>query len=302
MKLWERVEYSAIIDRKPLRLPNNKTVAVWPLVTVEVWDPDEALPRTILTPPQGKVFIPDVPNWTWAEYGMRIGFWRMKEALDRRGLKAVFCINASVIERYPRVCQAALDAGWEFMGHNIIQKPMHAMPNEEEAIQQTVAIIQKFTGAKPRGWMGPGLTETHRTPELLVAAGVEYTVDWVLDDQPVVIKTKEGPLYSVPYSVEVNDVVLMASEKRPSAELLERAVATCDRYLLEGPEQARVLALACHPYLHGVPHRIGYFEQMLDDLAAKEGVMFTTGGQILDWFKAHCERNAQQAVTKGSSR
>jgi hypothetical protein len=95
----------------------------------------------------------------------------------------------------------------------------------------------------------------------------------------VVIKTKEGPLYSVPYSVEVNDVVLMASEKRPSAELLERAVATCDRYLLEGPEQARVLALACHPYLHGVPHRIGYFEQMLDDLAAKEGVMFTTASR-----------------------
>ena len=120
--------------------------------------PDEPLPRTILTPPQGVLFIPDVPNWTWAEYGMRIGFWRMKEALDRRGLKAVFCINGSVIERYPRLCQAALEAGWEFMGHNIIQKPMHAMPNEEEAIQKTVAIIQKFTGAKPRGWMGPGLT------------------------------------------------------------------------------------------------------------------------------------------------
>src|SRR5581483_5099526 len=206
MKLWERVEYSAIVDRKPLRLPDNRTVAVWPLVTVEVWDPDEPLPRTILPPPQGKSFIPDVPNWTWAEYGMRIGFWRMKEALDRRGLKAVFCINGSVIDRYPRVCQAALEAGWEFMGHNIIQKPMHSMPNEKEAIQQTIAAIQKFTGTKPRGWMGPGLTETHQTPELLVAAGLEYTVDWVLDDQPVVIKTKEGPLYSVPYSVEVNDV------------------------------------------------------------------------------------------------
>lgn len=148
------MEYSAIIDRTPLRLPNKNTVAVWPLVTVEVWDPDEALPRTILTPPQGMLFIPDVPNWTWAEYGMRIGFWRMKEALDRRGLKAVFCINGSVIERYPRVCHAALQAGWEFMGHNIIRKPMHAMPNEEEAIQKTVVMIQKFTGAKPRGWMG----------------------------------------------------------------------------------------------------------------------------------------------------
>jgi len=172
------------------------------------------------------------------------------------------------------------------MGHNLIQKPMHAMPNEEEAILQSVELIRKFTGTKPRGWMGPGLTETHDTPELLVKAGVEYTVDWVLEDKPTVIKTKAGPLYSVPYSVEVNDVVLMAIEKHRSSELFERAVATCDRYLSEGPEQARVLSLACHPYLHGVPHRIGYFEKCLDELSAKSGVMFTTGGKILDWYKA----------------
>ncbi len=108
----------------------------------------------------------------------------------------------------------------------------------------------------------------------------------MLDDQPCVIKTAEGPLYSVPYSVEVNDVVLMAIEKHSSSELFDRAVATCDRYLSEGPEQARVLSLACHPYLHGVPHRIGYFEKCLDELSAKNGVMFTTGGKILDWFKA----------------
>ena len=177
MKLWDRVEYSAIVDRKPLRLPDNKTVVVWPLVTVEVWDPDGPLPRTILTPPQGVLFVPDVPNWSWAEYGARIGFWRMKAALDKRSMKAVFCINASVIERYPRICEAALKAGWEFMGHNTIQKPMHAMTNEEEAIRQTAESIKKFTGATPRGWMGPGLTETYNTPELLVKAGIEYTVE-----------------------------------------------------------------------------------------------------------------------------
>lgn len=286
MKLWDRVEYSAIVDRKPLRLPDNKRVAVWPLVTFEVWDPDGPLPRTILTPPQGALFIPDVPNWSWSEYGARIGFWRMKAALDARGMKAAFCINASVIERYPRICEAALESGWEFMGHNLIQKPMHAMPNEEEAILKSVELIRKFTGTKPRGWMGPGLTETHHTPELLVKAGVEYTVDWVLDDQPCVIKTEEGPLYSIPYSVEVNDVVLMAIEKHRSSELFERAMATCDRYLAEGADQARVLSLACHPYLHGVPHRIGYFEKCLDELAARPGVTFTTGGKILDWYKA----------------
>ena len=293
MKLWERVSYSAIVDRDPLRLPEGKTVAVWPLVTVEVWDPDGPMPRTILTPPQEVKYLPDVPNWCWAEYGARIGFWRMKAALDQRGMKAVLCINGAVIDRYARICEAALEAGWEIMGHNIIQKPMHAMENEEEAITRTVAVIEKFTGSKPRGWMGPGLTETHNTPELLVKAGIEYTTDWVLDDQPTVIKTRKGPLYSIPYSVEINDVVLMAAEKRPSSGLYDRAIATCDRYLQEGPEQARMLALACHPFLHGVPHRIGYFEKALDDLSAKNGVMFTTGGWILDWYKEACGSRQQ---------
>ena len=292
MKLWERVKYSAIVDRDPLRLPGGKTVAVWPLVTVEVWDPDGPMPRTILTPPQEVKYLPDVPNWCWAEYGARIGFWRMKASLDQRKMKAVLCINGSVIDRYSRICEAALEAGWEFMGHNIIQKPMHSMENEEEAINRTVEVIEKFTGSKPRGWMGPGLTETHNTPELLVKAGIEYTTDWVLDDQPTVIKTQNGPLYSIPYSVEINDVVLMAGEKQPSSGLYDRAIATCDRYLQEGSEQARVLALACHPFLHGVPHRIGYFEKALDDLSAKNGVMFTTGGWILDWYKA--ERGSHQ--------
>jgi len=286
MKLWERVDYSAIVDRSPLRLPGGNAVAVWPLVTVEVWDPDGPMPRTVLTPPQGASFIPDVPNWSWAEYGVRVGFWRMKAALDARGLKANFCINASVIERYPRVCEAALEAGWEFMGHNIVQKPMHAMDDEAAAIEGSVAAIAKFTGRKPRGWMGPGLTETHNTPELLVRAGIEYTTDWVLDDQPTVIKTAAGPLYSVPYSVEINDVVLATIDKADSSALYDRALATCDRYLREGRDQARVLALAAHPYIHGVPHRIGWYERALDDLAAKSGVTFTTGGAILDWYKA----------------
>jgi hypothetical protein len=244
------------------------------------------MPRTILTPPQGASFIPDVPNWSWVEYGARVGFWRMKAALDARGLKAVLSLNASVIERYPRICEAALKSGWEFMGHNMVQKPMPAMPDEEEAINRSVEIIARFTGAKPRGWMGPGLTETHRTPELLVRAGIEYTADWVLDDQPCIIKTEAGPLYSIPYSVDVNDVVLMSLEKRGDSALHDRAVAVCERFLTEGPEQARVLALGAHPYLHGVPHRIGWYEKCLDALLAQPGVMFTTGGEILDWFKS----------------
>ena len=115
MKLWERVEYSAIVDRAPLRLPDGGRVVVWPIVTVEVWDPDRPLPRTVLSPPSGGSFIPDVPNWTWSEYGMRVGFWRVKAVLDRLGITPTLSLNALVCDRYPRIAEAALEAGWEFM-------------------------------------------------------------------------------------------------------------------------------------------------------------------------------------------
>jgi len=284
MKLWERVEYSAIVDRDPLRLPDGGRVVVWPIVTVEVWDPDEPLARTVLTPPGGKPFVPDIPNWSWAEYGMRVGFWRIKEVLDRAGVTPTLSLNAAVCDRYPRVAEAAHEAGWEFMAHSYIQKPMHALENEGEAIRSTVKRITEFAGAKPRGWMGPGLTQTHATPELLVEAGIEYVADWVLDDQPCALKTEHGPLYALPYSVEINDVPMTALQNHRSAEIFDRTMDQFETLYREGADNARIMAIAIHPYLHGVPHRIGHYSRLIEALQSRPGVLFWTGAQILDWY------------------
>lgn len=286
MKLWDRIEYSAIVDREPLKLPDGGRVVVWPIVTVEVWDPDEPLARTVLSPPGGKSFVPDVPNWTWAEYGMRIGFWRLKDVFDRNGITPTFSLNGLVCDRYPRVAGAALDAGWEFMAHSYKQKPMHVLDDEREAIQSTMDRIEEFTGKRPRGWMGPGLTQTHNTPELLVEAGVEYVTDWVLDDQPCEIRTENGPLLTIPYTVELNDIPIMSLQNHRSAELHDRAMDQFETLYEEGKTNARVMAIAIHPYIHGVPHRIGHYTKMIDTLKSKPGVLFWTGDQIIDWYKS----------------
>ena len=285
MKLWDRVEYSAIVDREPLKLPDGGRVVVWPIVTVEVWDPDEPLARTVLSPPGGKSFVPDVPNWTWAEYGMRVGFWRLMEVFQRSGITPTFSLNGLVCDRYPRVASAALEAGWEFMAHSYKQKPMHVLDDEREAIQSTVKRIEAFAGKAPRGWMGPGLTQTHNTPELLVEAGIEYVTDWVLDDQPCEIKTDNGPLLTIPYTVELNDIPIMSLQNHRSAELYDRAMDQFETLYAEGETNARIMAIAIHPYIHGVPHRIGHYTKLIETLKAKPGVLFWTGDQIIDWYK-----------------
>ncbi len=285
MKPRERIEYSAIVDRAPLNLPDGARIVVWPIVNIENWDIEGPMPRTVLPPPGGGNLVPDLPNWAWQEYGMRVGCWRIFEALERHGIRATLSINGSVCEVYPRVAGAARDAGWEFMGHSYIQKPMHLLDDQLAAIRKSIDVIEHFTGAKPRGWLGPGLTETFETPDLLAEAGLEYVADWVFDDQPCLLQTRHGPLYTIPYTVELNDISIMLIQYHKAAELYDRAMDQFERLYAEGEHTARIMAIAVHPYISGVPHRIGYFEKIFETLSQKPGVLFWTGDQILDWYK-----------------
>lgn len=285
MKLHERIRYEPITERKPLKLPGDARVVVWTVVTVEVWDPSGPLPRQVLSAPGGQRWQPDVPNWCWSEYGARVGFWRMKKILDEFGIKATLCINAAVCDHYPQIVASAKEADWEFMGHNLVQKPMHLMEDERQAIQDTVAHIAKHGGKRVRGWMGPGLTETDDTPDYLTEAGVDYTTDWVVDDLPVSIETKNGTLFSIPYSVETNDVVMSAIQTQPSSEIYERVMNQFECFYEEGAEQPRILSVCSHPYLSGVPHRIKYFRKIYEELSKRPGVVFWTGDQVIDWYK-----------------
>ena len=159
MTLTDRIPYQAQVDRPSLKLPGGKKLAVWVILNVEEWRIENAMPRTVLSPPMGQPLLPDVPNWSWHEYGMRAGFWRQFKALTERNVPVTLALNASVCSSYPRVASAAREAGFEFMGHGFVQGPMHRLDNQADTIKRAIETIAKFTGKSPRSWESPGLTE-----------------------------------------------------------------------------------------------------------------------------------------------
>jgi allantoinase len=283
---YERFDYSPIRDRRPWKLPKGQRIAVWTIVNVEEWNIEQPTARQYLTAPQGVATVPDVPNWAWHDYGMRVGFWRLLDALTKRRIRCTTSINAHVCESYPPVAAAMRDARWEFMGHGVVQGAMHLLADQRAAIRESIELIEKFTGKKPKGWLGPGLTETWETLDYLREEGIAYVSDWVNDDQPYEIRTTAGPLVSVPYSLELNDIPMMVIQHHTSSEWLRRCKDQFDRLYAEGATNPRVMAIACHPYISGVPHRIKYFEAVYDYMRSRKAVWFTTGEEIYEWYVA----------------
>jgi len=286
----ERLAYSPIVDRPPLRLPDGVRLVVWPVLALEHWDIARAMARTVIPPPQGQPLLPDVPNWTWHEYGMRVGFWRLKKVYERLGVSPTVTLNARVCESYPQVVAACLESGWELNAHSWEQLPMHRVEDERAVIQRTVETIEKFSGTRPRGWFGPGLTETEHTLDYLAEAGIEYIGDWVLDDEPVTLRTTTRPLVALPYNFELHDIVLMAVQHHRSDAFYERALEQFAVLYAESAERAKIMAVACHPYLSGVPHRVRHVERTLETILAHKGVVAWNGATILDWYLAQRPR------------
>jgi allantoinase len=282
----ERLAYSPISQRQKLVLPGGARMVVWVIVNVEEWDIHQTMPRTVLPPPAGGSPSPDIPNWAWHEYGNRVGFWRMLEVFDQFKVPGVLAVNGSCFDSYPQVVQAAKDRNWEFLGHGFIQKNMQKVENEAEAIRLTFDAIRKFNGKPPRGWLGPGLTETWETPDLLQEAGFDYVCDWVLDDQPVELKTRGGKtIANIPYTQECNDVAMILVQHHTAREYYDRAMDQFEQLYEDSRESARVMALVVHPYIMGVPHRLKWFRKVFERLSARKDVLFWTGEQILDWHR-----------------
>lgn len=281
----ERLPYSAIVDRPPLVLPGGARIAVWSIVNLEVWDIARPMARQVLPAPTGQVLLPDVPNWSWHEYGMRVGVWRFFRMYERLGIAPTLSINARVCQDYERVARQARDAGWEFMGHSWEQGPIHKEPDQRAMIHRSLDEIERFTGRRPVGWLGPGLTQTLETPELLAEAGVQYIGDWIHDDEPTVIHTDKGSLVTLPYTVELNDIPMMLVQHHESDTLLKRAIDQFDWLYEEGAERAKIMSIAIHPYISGQPHRIRYLEKFYEHVAGHAGVLHWNGVQLLDWYR-----------------
>lgn len=282
----ERARYSAIVDRPKLALPNGNRVAIWTIVNLEVWDISRPMPRVAMPPPLGQPLLPDVANWSWHEYGMRVGVWRFFELFERLGIRPTVSINARVCEDYERVAAQARDGGWEFMAHAYEQVPVQKIEDRRGMIHKTLDVLEAFTGERPVGWLGPGLTETFDTPDLLAEAGIRYIADWVYDDEPTRISTSNGVLTTLPYTVELNDIATMVLQGHELPYWATKCKDAFDRYYLEGKERAKILSIAIHPYVSAQPHRIRYLEAVYDYLNNHLGVAHMNGREILDWYNS----------------
>ena len=286
MKPSDRLAFSPIEGRAPLKLPDGLRLIVWPVFALEHWDISRPMARMVITPPQGQPMLPDHPNWSWHEYGMRVGFWRLKRMYDRLGIKPTVTINGRTCETYAPVIQAIADAGWELNAHGYEQVPMHKLDDQLGSIQKSIDVITRFWGRRPRGWFGPGLTQTYDTLDYLSEAGIEYIGDWVLDDEPVTLTTRHKPIVALPYNFELHDIVVMALQNHSSDEIYRRAMDAFECLYEESGERAKIMSIAAHPYLSGQPHRIDHVERTYSDILSRPGVACWTGEQILDWYLA----------------
>ena len=285
-----RVPFQLSSARPRLAPPEGKPLIVHVVVNVESWPFDAPMPRKLLTAPHGLEVVPDIPNWSWAEYGLRAGMPRLFKMFADKSIPASAFINAGIIEDYPDVAAAIKGADWEVVGHGFKQRSLQGEDDEAAVIERCLVAIEAYYGARPRGWLGPGLKESLDTPDILKAAGIDYVCDWVLDDLPCWMDTKHGPLLNIPYTLEHSDVLVYSVEKLDGADVLRRLEATLETFDRELDDQPRVLTVPIHPHIIGVPHRFPFLMRMLDLLLARDDVLFTTADGIADWYRAEDSR------------
>ncbi len=271
--------YTPINRRPRIEWPDGAQLAVWVIPNIEVFALDEKIPGA-------GGFTPDVSAWSTRDYGARVGVFRIMDVLSSRGIRASVTLNSEVCDAYPQILEDAMALDWEFLGHNqsntrrLIDVPPES---ERQVVADTLARIQQTTGSKPRGWLGSGLAETWNTLDYLAGEGVDYVCDWVNDDQPYLMDVGGKQMVSLPYSTEINDLPQFRAG-RSNEEFEAMIRRQFDTLYREGAESGRVMAIALHPYVIGVAHRIWVLESALDYIQGHDKVWFATGGEIVDHY------------------
>ncbi|MFQ6325382.1 polysaccharide deacetylase family protein [Nocardia sp. CWNU-33] len=274
----ELFDYSPIVDRAPMHWPGDARVAFYVGLNVEHYQVDR--PSTSIFAGTAGL-APDPLNYGWRDYGPRVGFWRVLETLDRHGIRASVLLNSDVAEHNPQIIAAGLARDWAWLAHgknnSIFQADM-SVDEERAYLTEVVQTIEKATGRKPQGWMGPALTQTFRTPELLTELGLSYALDWTNDDQPY--QTKVPGLLNLPYSVELNDINLFVSKSTTGPDFVQIVTDQLDQLYADSATSGRVMALALHPFVIGQAFRSKYLDQALEYVVNHPGVWLTTSDEI----------------------
>ena len=293
-------EYSPLVDRKPFSWPNQSKIAVVITVNLEAWDivPDPTKPyegpSIVQVPiPPGQ---PNYANYTWREYGHRVGVFRLINVLAKYKVFSSCSLNAAVGEKFPVTIREGKKNNWEFLAHSYRQNELltyyaNDPEAETELINRTLRKFEEVVGTRAKGWLSPSLSPTRNTLKILAKAGIEFFCDYANDDQPYILNVQEDGgdeirrVVSIPYSLSLNDYSLFVKDGYTSAEFSQAIIDAFDVMCEEQDGGGRILNIGLHPHISGQPHLIKGIDNALKYICSERGgVWFPRREQIADWF------------------
>ncbi|MBL8645592.1 MAG: hypothetical protein JNK21_16790 [Rhodospirillaceae bacterium] len=295
-----RYPFSAIAKRGPLKWPDGKKVALILTLNLETWDMTKDTEKAYYA--GGPPILPDVlpgnvadfPNFTWREYGQRVGIWRLFDAFDKAKVPASCTINAKTALIRPEIARAPQERGWEVLAHNYEQGELLSdfakdPKKEREIIEATLKVYKEFYGKPAKGWLSSSLRGTVNTPGILKEHGLIFYCDIMNDDQPYLIDTDHGPIVSTPYTNEINDFTILTRRGHNTDEFRDILKEELTVLLEEAAEQGsgRMMNVGLHPHVSGRAYRVRALEEFLAYAKTLPGVWFATREQVAEWYLAN---------------
>ena len=288
--------WSPLIKRQPLRWPGGKKLAVVITMNCEYWDltKDSSEPYYAGGPPMLPDSLPgnvaDYPNFTWREYGQRVGVWRMFRLFEEMGVPFSVTINAKTALERPEIVEYANARGWEIVAHNyeqgeLLTRHTFDIDKERALIDATLAVYEKVVGRKARGWLSSSLRSTPNTPNILAERGLQFFCDYMNDEQPYLIHTPSGPIVNVPYTIEINDFTFFHRRAMSTWDAARMLKDQFDELYREGAESGRIMSVGLHPHVSGHPHRMPCFREFLAHAKQHPDVWWTTREEISSWYQ-----------------
>ena len=277
----DRYDYSPIVERPDYDWPEGKRLAFYVAVNIEHFHFGKGLGHT-----SAAGSPTDQRSYAWRDYGNRVGVWRIFDLLDELGWPACHLVNAAVCERYPQILDRIAKRGDEIVGHGRTNSEAQGElweADEAALIDEATMTFVRHGYERPLGWMGPWISESPVTPDLLKEAGYLYVMDWPCDDQPIWMRTRAGPILSIPYPPEVNDVPAMLRRFGTATDFGRTIVDQFDQLLALADDRPLVCGIALHPMVVGQPFRLVHLRRAFEHIARHEDtakVWFTRPGEI----------------------
>jgi allantoinase len=293
-------DYIPISERKPLRWPGRNRVALIITINLETWDLVKDTDRAYyaggpaILPDVLPGNVPDFPNYTWREYGQRVGAFRLFELFDGFGVKPSCTINAVTALRRRAMLDAALARGCEILAHNYEQGELLTdfakdPAAERRLIRRTLDVYEKAVGRKARGWLSSSLRGTLHTADILAEHGLLFYCDLMNDDQPYLVDTPHGPIVSTPYTNEINDFTLLTRRNHTTDEFRDVLVEELRELHREGADTGRIMNIGLHPHVSGRAYRARALREFLKFAKSLKGVWWTTREEVATWYMANHE-------------